>query len=355
MSISARARAHLRCNVVGYVALFCALTIAPAFAASLPKNSVTTKQIKNGEVKKKDIGLSAVDGGRIADGTVASADLADQGVGPQDLAVDSVGPAAVINDSLGGQEINEGSLDTSVLQARVAGQCTSGFAVRSIAANGGVSCEDLPDGNPTGPAGGVLGGNYPNPTMAPNAVVTSNIVDDTVTGSKIQANTLDNTDIGPNAVQASELAPNTVANSHMADNAIGNAEMADNAVGNAEIADNAIQHNEMADDSVAGAEVINGSLSTNDISLVDNTATIGGATLPANSCTQSDIDTNVTIGNDIIMLTPKFGAAPLGGVVTWPRKNPADAADVFEAVTCNFTGVDSVLPQTIDWALISQP
>lgn len=38
-------RTHLRSNVVGYVALFLALT-AGAYAAGLPKNSVKSKQIK---------------------------------------------------------------------------------------------------------------------------------------------------------------------------------------------------------------------------------------------------------------------------------------------------------------------
>ncbi len=52
--MSRRIADHIRSNVVGYVAVFLALT-GVSYAASLPANSVKSKTIKNGQVKSKDI------------------------------------------------------------------------------------------------------------------------------------------------------------------------------------------------------------------------------------------------------------------------------------------------------------
>lgn len=68
--------AHLRSNVVGYVALFAALT-APAWADEvLPHNSVGTEQIRNREVRSADVGLNQVRSPHIARQTIQSADIA---------------------------------------------------------------------------------------------------------------------------------------------------------------------------------------------------------------------------------------------------------------------------------------
>jgi hypothetical protein len=68
LTTSERIRVHLRSNVVGYIALFAVLALAPAYAAQqkAPKNSVVSKSIKDGQVKTSDIG----------DGQVGAVDLA---------------------------------------------------------------------------------------------------------------------------------------------------------------------------------------------------------------------------------------------------------------------------------------
>lgn len=116
---SSRVREHFRSNVVGYVALFLAVTLAPAYAASVKNNSIKSKHIKNGQVKTADLGANAVRSGKIADGQVNGSDVAD--------------------DSLTGADIDESTL-------------------------AGVG------GPPTGNAGGALSGSYPNPDLGTNAV-----------------------------------------------------------------------------------------------------------------------------------------------------------------------------------------
>ena len=67
-------RAHLRGNIVGYVALFIALT-AGAYAAGLPRNSVKSKQIRDGQVRLTDLAGDSVDGTKVVNGSLSNADF----------------------------------------------------------------------------------------------------------------------------------------------------------------------------------------------------------------------------------------------------------------------------------------
>lgn len=93
-----RASQHIRGNIVGYVALFFALS---ASAYALPgTNTVDSGDIINGQVKSPDIGAGQV--------------------GRADLGTDSVNSAKVAANSLTGQDINELSLKGLVTgQARI--------------------------------------------------------------------------------------------------------------------------------------------------------------------------------------------------------------------------------------------
>src|SRR5579884_643716 len=80
--MSSRVIAHVRGNVVGYVALVFALSGSAYAASSLPANSVGTKQLKSGAVTTKK------------------------------LSQHSVGASNVKNNSLTGQQIDESTLGT---------------------------------------------------------------------------------------------------------------------------------------------------------------------------------------------------------------------------------------------------
>ncbi len=124
---------HFRGNVVGYLGVFLALT---GTAVALPgTDSVDSGDIINGEVKAVDLAGSAVNGSKIADGSVGSLDLRDGGVARVDIADDAVNTTKVLDGSLRAADV-----DANQIQRRVTGTCTSPEGITAIAANGTVTC-----------------------------------------------------------------------------------------------------------------------------------------------------------------------------------------------------------------------
>ena len=117
-------RNHLRSNVVGYLALFVALS---GTAIALPAtNTVFSDDIVNGEVKSKDIsdtngvrsadvrdddktggGLAAVD---LARGSVGGSEIATDGVGSPEIKAEAVRRSELATDGVGRLEIAENAV-----------------------------------------------------------------------------------------------------------------------------------------------------------------------------------------------------------------------------------------------------
>ena len=112
-------RNHLRSNIVGYLALFVALS---GTAIALPAtNTVFSDDIVNGEVRSKDIsdsngvrsadvrdddktggGLAAID---LARGSVGRSEIAKDGVGSPEIKTDAVRESEIATDGVGSPEI----------------------------------------------------------------------------------------------------------------------------------------------------------------------------------------------------------------------------------------------------------
>ena len=87
---------HVRSNVVGYVAIFLALSGGTVAWAALAKNSVGSKQLKNDQVKSVDVRDDDLNGGGLQD---------------EDLAPGSVGDDEILPAELTGAAIDESTLD----------------------------------------------------------------------------------------------------------------------------------------------------------------------------------------------------------------------------------------------------
>ena len=171
--------AHIRSNVVGYVALFAVL--AGGTANALPgQNKVDSGDIKNGQVRAPDIGADAVGSG-------------------------AVGP-----DALGGADIDESSLDLPATPT------------------------SLP---PNGSAGGDLSGAYPNPGVKESALLAGGDLSGALDDAQIDPDAVGSNEIAADAVGLTEIATNGVGSSEILVDSVGSAEVATDAIDDAEITD----------------------------------------------------------------------------------------------------------------------
>jgi hypothetical protein len=159
--------------VVALLALFTALGGTSIAAVQLARDSVGTEQVKNNSITGADIRNGGVRSSDIKDGTITHNDvaqgtllgsnvatntinsrvLADNSIDSTDLGAGIVGPRALAPNAVTGDKVTDGSIGASDLAPGVG----SGA------------------GSPSGPAGGVLDGTYPNPKLAIGGIDSSNV------------------------------------------------------------------------------------------------------------------------------------------------------------------------------------
>ncbi len=159
------ARRHIRNNVVAYVALFLALT-GSAYAASLKKNSVGAKQLKTNAVTSVDVKDDSITGADVNESTLSL----PAGAQP-DTPAQLLGKLSEVDGAGSG-------LDADTLD--------------------GQGAESFLDADAT--AGGDLAGNYPDPSIGPNAVGSAEIADNAVTADDLVGNSVGDSEFALNSL-----------------------------------------------------------------------------------------------------------------------------------------------------------
>jgi hypothetical protein len=93
---------------------------------------------------------------------------------------------------------------------------------------------------PTGPAGGDLAGQYPNPLIGPAAVGTGELADNSVVSAKIANGTIAGPDYEDASITGGKVANESLTGSDLATDSVGASETAPNSVGVSEIVNDAV-------------------------------------------------------------------------------------------------------------------
>jgi len=125
--------------------------------------------------------------GMITDGEVQAADIADANVTAAKIAAGAVDSTKIADGSVLGADIEDGTITSADIAASgvTAGTYGDGYHVARITVDSAgrltaASDTTILGASPTGPAGGDLTGNYPNPAIATNVVTSAKILDGTI-------------------------------------------------------------------------------------------------------------------------------------------------------------------------------
>ena len=184
--MSRRIRAHLRTNVVGYVAIFLFAIGGTAYATHPGgANTIDSGDIINGQVTEPDIATNAVRSAEILNDTVAGGGLEQQdlqgaSVGGSEIRNNAVASGEVENDSLGSDDLGPNSVTNSEMEDNAVGNA-------ELADSAVGSAEVIDDT--------LAGGGLVPADLAANSVGTSEIQTDGVAASEIQNDSIDSGEI----------------------------------------------------------------------------------------------------------------------------------------------------------------
>jgi hypothetical protein len=164
------------------------------------------------------------------------------------------------------------TVDPSQVQTRVAADCSPGSSIRTIHADGTVSCESVGTGDITAVAaeGGLAGGAESGAaalSIAAAGVTADKIAPGAIGAAALAADSVTDAAIAADAVRAAEIAADAVGAAEIATDAVGAPEIAVDAVGAAEIAAGAVGAAELAPDSVTAAAIAPGAVGASEIAV----------------------------------------------------------------------------------------
>ena len=184
--MSARIRAHLQGNVVGYIAVFIGLS-GTAYAVDGPlagQNQVGSADIINGEVRRDDIAAAVVTTAKVQDETLTAADLGAGSVNTTELQTGSVGGQEIIDDAVGFSEINRDTFNGEIAD--------TGFGSYRIAGNA-IDSPEITDGTIAGA------------DIATGAVASADVLDQSLFGQDIGENSISSDEVQDNGINGADI------------------------------------------------------------------------------------------------------------------------------------------------------
>jgi hypothetical protein len=139
-----KVRAHLSyANVMASIAVFIALGGGAYAAVIAPKNSVVSRSIKNGQVKRQDLGSGAVTNTRIGRKAVSNSKIGPNAISNSKLRDASVSSSKIADGSVTTSKLGDNSVTTAKL-------ADSAVTSSKLAANSVSGLTQITDGTVTG-------------------------------------------------------------------------------------------------------------------------------------------------------------------------------------------------------------